>query len=218
MPDIRQWRRKLAKQRLKINDAIVSDEGERLILVDERDKPVGYASKAECHDGEGRLHRAFSLFVIDCKGQVLMQQRSSQKRLWPMYWSNSCCSHPREGETMETATRRRLGEELGINCDFKYLFKFRYQEEYGDEGSEHEFCWVYLGRSDDPVRCNRNEIAAWCFINPATLDRMLFEHPQWFTPWLHMEWRRIMSHHREEFDAPTDDAGWRVEEPARLAG
>ena len=208
----------MAKQRPQINDAIVSDESERLILVDEHDKPCGYASKAECHDGDGLLHRAFSLFVLDGKGHVLMQQRSSEKRLWPMYWPNSCCSHPREGETMETATQRRLEEELGISCNFKYLFKFRYQEEYGDEGSEHEYCWVYLGRSDDPVRCNRNEIASWCFIEPTTLERLLYEHPQWFTPWFRMEWRQIMTHHHEEFEALTDVPRWQTAESARVSG
>ncbi|MFQ6005595.1 MAG: isopentenyl-diphosphate Delta-isomerase [Woeseia sp.] len=208
----------MAKQQIHVKDAVVSDEGERLVLVDESDKPIGYASKAHCHDGEGQLHRAFSLFVVDGKGQVLMQQRSSQKRLWPTYWSNSCCSHPRQGETMETATRRRLEQELGISCDLKYLFKFRYQEQYGDEGSEHEFCWVYLGRSDDPVQPNRNEIASWCFMKPSTLDRLLYEHPQWFTPWFRMEWRRILSHYREELEALTDDAGWRAAATARLAG
>ena len=207
----------MVKQQLEDNDAIVSDEGERLILVDEFDRPYGYASKAECHNGEGLLHRAFSLFVVDGKGQVLMQQRSSKKRLWPMYWSNSCCSHPREGETMELATQRRLDEELGISCDFKYLFKFRYQEKYRDEGSEHEFCWVYLGRSEDPARCNRNEIASWCFSRPATLDRLLLEHPQWFTPWFQMEWHHIMVDHCEELEALTDVPRRQVA-PARVSG
>lgn len=207
----------MAKQQLQDNDAIVSDEGERLVLVDERDRPTGYASKAECHDGEGRLHRAFSLFVVNGSGHVLMQQRSAQKRLWPMYWSNSCCSHPREGETMEAATERRLEEELGISCDFKYLFKFRYQEEYSDEGSEHEFCWVYLGRSDDRVRCNRNEIACWCFVKPATLDRLLHRHPQWFTPWFRMEWRQIMRHHHDEFEALTEVSQRQPAERARAS-
>jgi len=190
-------------------DAIVSDEAERLILVDASDEPCGYATKAECHDGDGRLHRAFSLFIVDGQGRVLMQKRSAAKRLWPMYWSNSCCSHPREGETMEMATRRRLAEELGMSCTFKYLFKFRYQERYLEEGSEHEFCWVYLGCSDDPVRCNRNEIDAWAFVEPAELDRLLEEDPQRFTPWFRMEWRRIMTDHRGEIAALTDAPHWR---------
>lgn len=208
----------MARKNLRKGDAIVSDEGERLILVDEHDRPTGYASKAECHDGDGLLHRAFSLFVLDAKGRVLMQQRSSEKRLWPMCWSNSCCSHPREGETMEEATQRRLEEELGIYCEFKYLFKFRYQKKYRNEGSEHEYCWVYLGRSDEPVRYNRNEIASWCFIQPSALDRLLFDHPEWFTPWFRMEWRQIMQDHREDLEALTDIHWWREAESVRLTG
>jgi len=183
------------------NDRIVSDESERLILVDLQDRPCGYASKAECHDGEGVLHRAFSLFVVNPAGQILMQQRGAQKRLWPLRWSNSCCSHPREGEAMEVATRRRLEEELGIRCELGFLYKFRYQATFGDTGAEHEFCWVYVGRTDEAVRCNRNEIAAWMYVEPARLDHMLTEHPEWFTPWFRMEWQCIIDRHWDRFSA-----------------
>jgi len=207
----------LANRRLEDINAIVSDEGERLILVDLHDRPCGYASKAECHDGQGLLHRAFSLFVLNSEGQVLMQKRSSQKRLWPMYWSNSCCSHPRKGETMEVAAQRRLREELGIGCDFKYLFKFYYQERYGKEGSEHEVCWVYLGWSDDPVHCNRNEIESWRFMKPATLNRLLSENPQQFTPWFQMEWRCIMDGYRDELEALANVLQQTAAEPARIS-
>jgi len=217
-PDIRQWRCKLGKRIRRDNHAIVSDEGERLILVDEDDRPAGFARKAECHNGNGLLHRAFSLFVLDAEGRVLMQQRSSKKRLWPMHWSNSCCSHPREGETMVEATNRRLAQELGISCDFRYLFKFRYQETYRDEGSEYEYCWVYLGRSDEPVQYNRNEIASWCFVQPSTLDHLLVEHPEWFTPWFRTEWRHIVAHHSEDLEALSNSAWWRETKTVQLAG
>ena len=99
---------------------------DRLILVDEKDQGVGYLSKARCHEGRGVLHRAFSLLIFNAGGELLIQQRSSSKRLWPLYWSNSCCSHPRGSETMEAATRRRLREELGISCPLRFLFKFQY--------------------------------------------------------------------------------------------
>ena len=93
---------------------IVSSEQEELILVDREDNELGFLSKAECHDGAGVLHRAFSLFLFNDEGELLLQQRSGNKRLWPNFWSNSCCSHPRRGESMEVATRRRLRDELNL--------------------------------------------------------------------------------------------------------
>ena len=86
-------------------------EIDSLILVDDADRELGYLSKAECHRGRGVLHRAFSLLIFNDAGELLLQQRSAAKRLWPLYWSNSCCSHPRRAETMEAATHRRLQEE-----------------------------------------------------------------------------------------------------------
>ena len=93
---------------------IVSSEAEELILVDSDDNETGFLSKAECHDGQGQRHRAFSLFLFNEDGELLLQQRAASKRLWPGYWSNTCCSHPRRGETLEVATRRRLRDELNI--------------------------------------------------------------------------------------------------------
>ena len=93
---------------------VVSFDNEKLILVDKYDNVLGYKSKAECHEGEGILHRAFSIFIFNDKNQLLLQKRSAKKLLWPLYWSNSCCSHPRKGENYETATHRRLKEELGL--------------------------------------------------------------------------------------------------------
>src|SRR5579872_2001083 len=89
-------------------------DSEALILVDEADREVGHLSKAKCHDGQGVLHRAFSLLIFNDAGELLLQQRSAAKRLWPLYWSNSCCSHPRRAESMDSAIHRRLYEELGL--------------------------------------------------------------------------------------------------------
>ena len=93
----------------------VSFNDELLILVNEKDEEIGYKTKSVCHFGEGILHRAFSIFIFNTKEQLLMQKRSSQKNLWPNYWSNSCCSHPRKGEKIESAASRRLAEELGLS-------------------------------------------------------------------------------------------------------
>lgn len=172
---------------------VVSFESEQLILVNSQDEEIGYNSKAACHDGHGILHRAFSLFVFNARGELLLQQRSKDKRLWPGYWANSCCSHPRRGETMTQATSRRLAEELGMHCDVRYVFKFEYQADFGDLGAEHELCRVYVGQSDDAVKANRNEVEAWRFVSATDLDAEMASHPEHFTPWLKLEWQRLRS-------------------------
>ncbi len=177
---------------------VVSSETERLILVDSQDKEIGFETKGAAHDGAGTLHRAFSLFIFNRKGELLVQQRSGAKRLWPLYWSNSCCSHPREGEQMEQATQRRLAEELGMQSDLKFLFRFRYHAQFGDLGAEHEFCWVYAGISDDEVEVNGNEVADWRWIGIEELEEDMAERPQHYTPWFRMEWERIRSDHASE--------------------
>jgi len=181
---------------LAATSEVVSFEDEKLILVDEDDNEIGNLSKEECHDGRGRLHRAFSLFIFNDRGEVLLQQRSAQKRLWPLYWSNACCSHPRRGEEMEEAINRRLHQELGLTGELDFLFKFIYQARYGEAGSEHELCWVYLGRSSQPVAANANEVAQWRFVPVDTLDAELEANPRQFTPWIKLEWQRI----RDEFE------------------
>src|SRR5471030_3052775 len=94
----------------------LATDPDALILVDEADRSLGFLSKSLCHEGRGILHRAFSLLIFNDAGDLLIQQRAAGKRLWPLYWSNSCCSHPRSGESMEAATQRRLRQELGIAC------------------------------------------------------------------------------------------------------
>lgn len=177
-------------------DVVVSSEAEELLLVDLRDDTIGHATKARCHDGDGLLHRAFSLFVFNHRGELLLQQRSAGKRLWPLYWANTCCSHPRRGETMAEAVERRLYEELGIRCRLDYLYKFVYQAHFGTIGAEYEYCWVYHGISSDSVRPNRNEVADWRYVSPAALDADLLQQPRMYTPWLKGEWARL----RAEFN------------------
>jgi isopentenyl-diphosphate delta-isomerase len=177
--------------------ATVSSEAEELILVDADDRVRGYASKAACHDGQGDLHRAFSLFVFNAQGALLLQQRSAGKRLWPGYWANSCCSHPRRGESLDEATQRRLLQELGMRCALRYLFKFEYHADYRGLGAEHELCSVYVGQTAAPVQANRSEVAAWRFVSPAALDAEMAAHPERFTPWLKLEWQRL----RRDFNA-----------------
>lgn len=186
----------------RVTDAVVSFESEELILVDADDREIGHDSKAACHDGSGMLHRAFSLFVFNERGELLLQQRAGTKRLWPGYWANSCCSHPRRGETMQFATLRRLHQELGLECALQFLFKFQYHADFGDLGAEHELCWVYVGQTSGTPRANANEIEAWRFIAPEELDREIAATPDRFTPWLKMEWARLRREFAEKLPAP----------------
>lgn len=171
---------------------------DELILVDEWDREVGFLDKTQCHRGAGILHRAFSILIFNECGELLIQQRSRSKRLWPLYWSNSCCSHPRSAETMSRATARRLQEELGIACPLRFLFKFQYQAQFDPEGAENELCSVYIGRSRAPVRADRNEICAWHWISPEDLQTELAAEAEKFTPWFRIEWERIWREHRAD--------------------
>jgi isopentenyl-diphosphate delta-isomerase len=171
-------------------------DSEALILVDEADREVGHLSKAKCHDGQGVLHRAFSLLIFNDGGELLLQQRAPSKRLWPQYWSNSCCSHPRRAESMETAIHRRLYEELGLRCPLQFLFKFQYQAQFESAGAEQELCSVFIGRSRDTVRTDPDEIMAWRWIRPEALQAELAADAEKFTPWFKIEWARIWQDHR----------------------
>jgi isopentenyl-diphosphate Delta-isomerase len=172
-------------------------ECEPLILVDGADREVGHLDKARCHAGRGVLHRAFSLLIFDASGQLLLQQRAASKRLWPLYWSNSCCSHPRRSESMETAIHRRLREELGLSCPLHFLFKFQYQAQFDALGAEHELCSVYIGCATGPLSINRDEILAWRWVSPETLQaEMGGPGAARFTPWFRLEWERTWREHR----------------------
>ncbi len=167
---------------------------EKLITVDADDKVTGYCSRAACHAGDGIQHRAFSIFIFDRDGRVLLQQRSSQKPLWPLFWSNSCCSHPRAGESTAEAAQRRLTEELGIDVPLTYVYKFAYQARYDETGSENELCSVFVGQTDQAIEVNPDEINAWRYLTLDELDDELPAAPERFTPWLKLEWKRLRRH------------------------
>jgi len=170
---------------------------ELLILVDEADREIGYMDRAGCHAGRGMLHRAFSLLIFNDQGELLVQQRAPSKQLWPLFWSNSCCSHPRHAETLESAARRRLREELGLSCPLQFLFKFRYQAQFDSAGAENELCSVFIGRTTEPVTINPAEIKAWRWISPEALHGEMAGPGQGnFTPWFRIEWERVWREHR----------------------
>jgi isopentenyl-diphosphate Delta-isomerase len=184
----------------RVRDAVAeidaSADSEALILVDESDREIGHLDKAACHQGKGVLHRAFSLLVFNGSGELLLQKRARSKRLWPLHWSNSCCSHPRRAETMDAAIERRLREELGVRCPMQFLYKFQYQAQFDSNGAEHELCSVFIGRCTDGVAINRDEIADWRWISPAALQvEINGPGAAGFTPWFRLEWERVWALH-----------------------
>lgn len=172
---------------------VVSFADEPLILVDSYDQPLGTMAKEDAHRGQGVLHRAFSIFVFNPAGDVLLQQRSAGKTLWGGFWANSCCSHPRRGEDTGAAAQRRQAEELGLNPTLTYLYKFEYHAQFGDLGAEHELCSVFAGCTPNAPAVNANEIDATKWLAPAELDDALENDPARYSPWLKLEWPRIRS-------------------------
>jgi isopentenyl-diphosphate delta-isomerase len=176
---------------MNLNNTVVSFDDENLIVVDENDNIVGYKTKVACHKGKGILHRAFSVFLFNDRKELLLQKRSQEKQLWPLFWSNSCCSHPRKGENIDDAAHRRVKEELGLTTQLHYLYKFQYQASYKNLGSENELCSVYIGKADGQIIVNKNEIADWKFINQDAMYHDMQTNPGDYTPWFKMEWDRM---------------------------
>lgn len=181
---------------------VVSFDDEPLILVDANDQQLGYLDKASAHRGAGILHRAFSIFLFDPSGRTLMQRRAAAKRLWPNFWSNACCSHPRRNEHIDQAVHRRLLEELNLAADLSYLFKFEYAAQYDDGGGEHELCSVFAGRVAALPSINRNEMSEVCFQTTEQIDRRIAERPETLTPWFKIEWAYIKNDFSQWLMAP----------------
>jgi isopentenyl-diphosphate delta-isomerase len=162
-------------------------ETRRVILCDATGRPTGKADLVAAHSGEGQLHLAFSVYVFspDLRS-VLLQQRSAVKRLWPLAWANTCCSHPREGESATEAGKRRLSEEMGITCDLEAGPAFVYRaDDPAGRGVEHEYDMLLVGTtSADPVP-NPAEVKTWKWITMQDLRRDMNERPADYAPWLH---------------------------------
>jgi len=164
-----------------------------LILVDSQDRQVGSQTKAECHRHPLPLHRAFSVFLFDQGGRMLITQRSGKKTTWAGFWSNACCSHPRDGESAEEAAQRRLGEELGISAELRFLFKFEYQADYDATWGEHELDHVFVGTYEGPLRPDRDEVEGAKFMDVEELKRDIRNNPDHYTPWFKMSLERVLN-------------------------
>ncbi len=174
---------------------------ELLIVVDEDDVAVRAEERAACHSGLGILHRAFSIYVFDDRSRLLIQKRSQDKLLWPSYWSNTCCSHPRWGEGLARSAQRRLYEEIGITATVSPVFKFQYHAKFQEVGSENELCTVFIGSANGVGAVDPTEVSDWSFIDPAELDAHLNGSADNYTPWLQLGWRTLREKHWKQVDA-----------------
>jgi isopentenyl-diphosphate delta-isomerase len=155
---------------------------ERVVLVDENDAQVGTLEKQRAHL-EGRLHRALSVFVMNSRGEMLLQRRAAGKYHSGGLWTNTCCSHPRPGEPVDEAARRRLREEMGIDVELVPLFEFTYRAPVGPGLVEHEYDHVFAGRYDGEPVPSVDEVDGWDWVPVRDLARRVNDDPEAFTPW-----------------------------------
>ena len=159
---------------------------EYLILVDEKDNPIGTEEKIKCHLPNGLLHRAFTALIFDKNGRLVLTKRAKEKMLWPNDWDGTVASHPRESETYVSSGERRMPEELGIRCRLDYLFKFEYHVLYKDVGSENEICGTLIGIADDSSQFRQieGEIDEIKWISAKDLLSELKTNPKIYCPWM----------------------------------
>lgn len=162
---------------------IIDGQNELLILIDEKDNEIGIGDKLSVHL-EGLLHRAFSIFIFNSQAELLIQQRANGKYHSPGLWTNTCCSHPRPGETTIEACNRRLFEEMGMRAGLQFSFSFLYNFEFTNGLIEHEFDHVFIGNTDQIPEINLNEVQAWKYISIPDLEKEISLNPELYTPWL----------------------------------
>lgn len=167
----------------------------QLILVDEEDSEIGIASKTQAH-ALGLLHRAFSLFIFDDEGRLLLQRRSQKKYHSPGLWSNTCCGHPFPGEGVKEAGERRLREEMGFTVPLTFLFRFCYRAELPNGLIENEVDHVFIGRYSAPFTHNPDEVMEWRYISLGELDKEHVVEPHSFSAWFHLAYPRVREHIR----------------------
>ena len=161
-----------------------NERGEEIILVDENDNPIGFETKLEAHENGGKLHRAFSIFVFDAAGRMLLQRRAKKKYHFGGLWTNACCGHPRKGEKLEDAARVRLQEEFGFDTGVEEIFDFLYRASDAKSGlTEYEFDHVFCGEFNGEPRPNPDEIDDWKWVDLTELLVDLKNNPHQYTPW-----------------------------------
>lgn len=164
-----------------------------VILVDTNDVPQGTMEKLEAHK-KGLLHRAYSIFIFNSKGEVLLQKRALNKYHSGGLWTNACCSHPAPGEKLEEAVHKRLKEEMGFDCDLKEIFHFTYKTQLNNELTEHELDHVFIGYYNNIPQIDKSEAADWKYINVNELLKDIEQHPENYTYWFKFIFPKVLSY------------------------
>lgn len=165
---------------------------QEVILVDEHDQATGTAGKMKAHE-EGWLHRAFSVFIFDSRGRMLLQQRAGGKYHGAHLWTNACCSHPHPDEDTEAAAARRLQEEMGFVTPLEPLFSFTYRAEVENGLTEHEFDHVFAGEYEGTIAPDKHEVEGYRYEEMRFIEQQLEQHPEKFTAWFRIVFPRIKS-------------------------
>jgi isopentenyl-diphosphate delta-isomerase len=155
---------------------------EKVILVNENDEQIGLMPKMEAHE-KAVLHRAFSVFVLNANNEIMLQQRAAQKYHSPLLWTNTTCSHQREGETNIQAGTRRLREEMGFETELKELFSFIYKAPFDNGLTEHELDHVMIGYYNEEPNINREEAESWKWMGIDAVKDDMQQHPEQYTVW-----------------------------------
>lgn len=155
---------------------------ELVVLVNEADQQIGLMEKLEAHQ-KGLLHRAFSVFLFNKKGEMLLQKRANTKYHSPNLWTNAVCSHPRNGESYKNGAMRRLNEELGISTEIEEKFHFIYKADVGKNLWEHELDYVFVGIYEGIFNLNPNEVSETRYISLVDLQKEILSNPDNFTEW-----------------------------------
>lgn len=163
-----------------------------VILVTSQDVSIGLMEKMEAHR-KGLLHRAFSVFIFDKNGHMLLQQRAAEKYHGGLLWTNACCSHPYPGEEVNDAAQRRLYEELGFSTPLEKIFSFTYKANVENNLIEHEFDHVFAGEYEGEINFNRQEVAAFAYRSFPEIQSWMTEHPEEFTTWFKIAFPQIKS-------------------------
>jgi isopentenyl-diphosphate delta-isomerase len=171
---------------------------EYVVLVNENDNQIGIMEKMAAHIVP-RLHRAFSIFIFNSKGELLLQQRAFSKYHSPGLWTNTCCSHPRDGESVDKAADRRLLEEMGLQCPMHEVFTFIYKAPVGLGLVEHEYDHVFFGQCDDAPVINTEEVASWKYMSLDNIASDMKAHPECYTEWFKISFDEIVRHSEERF-------------------
>ena len=163
---------------------------EQVILVDELDNEIGTKEKMQAHK-EALLHRAFSVFIFNKKGELLLQRRALNKYHSPGLWTNTCCSHPRPNEILMNAAKRRLVEEMGFDCDLFYQFNFIYKASLDQGMTEHELDHVYFGTYEGEIIINPEEVSDYKFVSITELEININKQPHLFTEWFKIVFEKV---------------------------